>query len=51
MNINPCKDCLYYDNCVEEDLSFDFSHQLKERIYNMFVEGYDCFIKIRRDED
>ena len=54
MEIKPCKDCLYYDDCIKKSVkSFDdYAHlqvNLKNRIYKMFVEGLDCFHGINRD--
>ena len=51
MEINPCKDCLYYEDCIKGSCSYDFPDKLTERIYYMFTEGYDCFIRITRDEE
>jgi hypothetical protein len=48
MEIKPCKDCLYYDDCIKNNLSYDFPDKLKNRLYYMFVEGWDCFIKKRK---
>lgn len=47
MKIDPCKDCLYYERCSKSTSSYDFEDKLKERLYNLFVEGWDCFIEIR----
>jgi hypothetical protein len=53
MEIKPCKNCLYYDNCIENvfPCDYDFPSKLQERLYHLFVEGYDCFIKIRCDDE
>ena len=51
MEIKPCKNCLNYDDCMKkhskdvDDYPY-FPVNLKNRIYNIFVEGWDCFIKI-----
>lgn len=53
MEIKPCKNCLYYKNCIEDIYPWDYEFpiKLKERLYNLFVDGYDCFIQIRCDEE
>lgn len=51
MEINPCKDCLYYEDCIGNEPKYDYPYKLTNRIYYLFVEGHDCFIRVRRDED
>jgi hypothetical protein len=51
LKIKPCRDCLYYDDCIREaEYEYpDNPPKLKDRIYNIFVEGWDCFYGINRD--
>ena len=51
MERKPCKDCLYYKDCIRDSECPDDPPALKERIYNIFVEGWDCFYRINRDLD
>lgn len=47
MEIKPCRDCLYYKDCIENDDSYEYPDspvRLKDRIYDIFVEGKDCFL-------
>ncbi len=39
----PCKKCLYWLECDDE--------KLKERIYDWFRDGYDCFCKKWSEDD
>ena len=51
MEIKSCRDCLYYDECIR-NVEYEYPdnpHRLKDRIYNIFVEGRDCFYGINRD--
>lgn len=43
MEIKPCKKCLDYNICIKDSEFPDDPPALKERMYNIFVEGYDCF--------
>lgn len=47
--IEPCRDCLNYDDCIKNaEYEYpDIPYKLKERIYNIFVDGWDCFCKSR----
>ena len=54
MDIKPCKDCLYYDDCIKKCINDFYMYpylpvKLKTRIYRIFVEGWDCFHRINRD--
>ena len=54
MKIKPCKKCVWYSKCFESARPSEdplFPQELKDRIYNIFVEGWDCFMKDRSDED
>lgn len=54
MEIKPCKDCLYYDDCIKKHVKSlaDYAYlqvKIKDRIYKIFIEGLDCFHGINRD--
>lgn len=49
MMINPCKNCLYYDDCIRDSEDPNNPPALKDRLFNIFIEGYDCFVGINRD--
>ncbi len=51
INIRPCKDCLYYEDCIRNAEDMENPVRLKDRIYDIFVEGRDCFWGINRDWD
>lgn len=44
MEITPCKHCLYYMECILESENPNDPPTLKERLYKIFVEGWDCFV-------
>lgn len=47
--IEPCRDCLNYDDCIR-DAEYEYPDvppKLKERMYNIFVDGWDCFCRSR----
>ena len=46
-----CKDYLYCRKCIEEGYADQdgIPTKLRNRLYSLFVEGYDCFV--RRFED
>ena len=49
MKIESCRDCLYYDDCIKDSENPNDPPALKERIYKIFIEGWDCFVGINRD--
>ena len=49
VKINACKDCLYYNDCIRDSEDINNPPALRERLYIIFVEGYDCFHRINRD--
>lgn len=44
MELKPCKNCLYYKECILESEDPNDPSTLKERLYKIFVEGWDCFV-------
>lgn len=51
MKIDLCKDCLYYEGCMQNKPEYPVPVNLERRIYDLFVNGYDCFIEIRRNKE
>lgn len=49
MEIKPCRDCLYYDDCIKNSEDPNHPPALKERLNIIFIDGYDCFVRINRD--
>lgn len=48
-----CKNCLDYRKCIKEGYvdQDGFPVRLKDRLYSLFVEGYDCFGRKFEDEE
>lgn len=54
MNIDKlCKNCLNYYKCIKEGYvdQDGIPVRLKDRLYCLFVEGYDCFVRRFEDEE
>ena len=44
MTVKPCKYCLYYEDCIKNSENPNDPPALKERLFRLLVEGWDCFV-------
>lgn len=54
MEIKACRDCLWSDECIMWNKSYNHQQNedsIKNRLYNLFVNGYDCFVQSHFDEE
>lgn len=54
MEIKACRYCRYGDECVLWNKSYEHPQNediIKKRIFDLFVNGYDCFILGSNDEE